>query len=80
MFEDLFIDPGTIVRYRSTPLLAERLSYLDHCAHEGARRRSPPGSATPISTAPGSYLSMTPELLNQASVRFDKYVNGGNHE
>ena len=27
MFEDLFIDPGTIARYRSTPLLAERLSY-----------------------------------------------------
>ena len=40
MFEDLFIDPGTIARYRSTPLLAERLSYLEHCAHEGARRRT----------------------------------------
>ncbi len=40
MFEDLFIDPGTIARYRSTPLGAERLSYLEHCAHEGARRRT----------------------------------------
>ena len=28
MFEELFIDPGTIARYRATPLLAERLSYL----------------------------------------------------
>jgi len=26
------------------------------------------------------YLSMTPELLHQASVRFDGYVNGGDHE
>ena len=26
------------------------------------------------------YLSMTPELLHQASVRFDNYVNGGNDE
>ena len=26
------------------------------------------------------YLSMTPELLHEASVRFDTYVNGGNHE
>ncbi len=26
------------------------------------------------------YLSMTPELLHEASVRFDSYVNGGNHE
>ena len=26
------------------------------------------------------YLSMTPELLHQASVRFDTYVNGGDHE
>ena len=40
MFEDLFIDPGTIARYRSTRLLAERLSYLGHCAHGGARRRT----------------------------------------
>ena len=40
MFEDLFIDPRTIARYRSTPLLAERLSYLEHCAREGARHRT----------------------------------------
>ena len=26
------------------------------------------------------YLSMTPELLHEASVRFDDYVNGGGHE
>ena len=26
------------------------------------------------------YLSMTPELLHEASVRFDSYVNGGDHE
>ena len=26
------------------------------------------------------YLSMTPELLHEASVRFDTYVNGGDHE
>ena len=25
------------------------------------------------------YLSMTPELLNEASTRFDRYVNGGEH-
>lgn len=25
------------------------------------------------------YLSMTPELLHEASVRFDRYVNGGGH-
>ena len=25
------------------------------------------------------YLSMTPELLQEASLRFDHYVNGGNH-
>ena len=26
------------------------------------------------------YLTMTPELLHEASVRFDSYVNGGDHE
>ena len=25
------------------------------------------------------YLSMTPELLQEASLRFDRYVNGGDH-
>ena len=37
MFEALFIDRGTIARYRCEPLLEERLSYLRHCAQEGAR-------------------------------------------
>ncbi len=37
MFEALFIDRGTIGRYRCEPLLEERLSYLRHCAQEGAR-------------------------------------------
>ena len=37
MFEDLFIDRGTIAHYRCEPLLEERLSYLRHCAQEGAR-------------------------------------------
>ena len=36
MFEALFIDCGTIAR-RCEPLLEERLSYLRHCAQEGAR-------------------------------------------
>jgi len=26
------------------------------------------------------YLSMTPELLQEASLRFDRYVNGGDHD
>ena len=37
MFEDLFIDRGTIAKYHAAPLLEERLSYLRHCAQEGAR-------------------------------------------
>ncbi len=37
MFQDLFIDRGTIARYRSAPLLEERLSYLMHCAQAGLR-------------------------------------------
>ena len=37
MFEDLFIDRGTIARYRCAPLLEERLSYLRHCAETGVR-------------------------------------------
>ena len=40
MFEALFIDRGTIARYRCEPLLEERLSYLRHCAQEGARPRT----------------------------------------
>ena len=37
MFEDLFIDRGTIASYRAWPLLDERLSYLRHCAEAGSR-------------------------------------------
>ena len=37
MFEDLFIDRDAIAGYRAAPLLRERLSYLRHCAREGAR-------------------------------------------
>ena len=37
MFEALFIDRDTVARYRRAPLLEERLSYLSHCAEEGAR-------------------------------------------
>ena len=37
MFEDLFIDRGTIAKYHAAPLLEERLSYLRHCAQDGAR-------------------------------------------
>ena len=35
MFEDLFVDRSTIARYRSAPLLDERLSYLTHCEQAG---------------------------------------------
>ncbi len=38
MFEDLFIDRGTIASYLAAPLLDERLSYLRHCAKAGARQ------------------------------------------
>ena len=37
MFEDLFVDRGTVARYSSAPLLNERLSYLTHCAQVGLR-------------------------------------------
>ena len=37
MFEDLFVDRGTIARYRSASLLDERLSYLAHCEQAGLR-------------------------------------------
>ena len=37
MFEDLFIDRGTIASYHAAPLLDERLSYLRHCAEAGSR-------------------------------------------
>ena len=37
MFENLFIDHGTVANYRAAPLLDERLRYLRHCEQEGAR-------------------------------------------
>lgn len=37
MFEDLFVDRGTIARYRSASLPDERLSYLAHCEQAGLR-------------------------------------------
>ena len=40
MFENLFTCPDTIGRYRASPLLDERLSYLSHCAQTGSRPRS----------------------------------------
>jgi len=38
MFEALFTRRHTIARYRSAPLLDERLRYLRHCAQGGARQ------------------------------------------
>ena len=38
MFEDLFIDRGTIASYHAAPLLEERLGYLSHCAQAGPGR------------------------------------------
>ena len=40
MFEDLFIDRGTVASHWTAPLLEERLSYLRHCAETGARPRT----------------------------------------
>ena len=37
MFEDLFSDGPTIERYRTAPLLEERLRWLEFCAEAGAR-------------------------------------------
>ena len=37
MFEQLFTDGSTIERYRTAPLLDERLCWLEHCAESGAR-------------------------------------------
>lgn len=37
MFEELFTDGSTIERYRTAPLLDERLCWLEHCAESGAR-------------------------------------------
>ncbi|MYA89683.1 MAG: tyrosine-type recombinase/integrase [Boseongicola sp. SB0662_bin_57] len=38
MFERLFTDGSTIERYRTAPLLDERLRWLGHCADSGARQ------------------------------------------
>ena len=38
MFERLFTDGPTIERYRTAPLLDERLRWLEHCAEAGVRR------------------------------------------
>ena len=38
MFEKLFTDGRTIERYRSAPLLDQRLCWLEHCAETGARQ------------------------------------------
>ena len=37
MFETLFTDGSTIEKYRTAPLLDERLRWLEHCAESGAR-------------------------------------------
>lgn len=37
MFENLFINPRVIARYRDAPLCEARLRYLRHCASAGAR-------------------------------------------
>ena len=37
MFESLFTQPSAIARYRSAPLLKERLRYLAHCAQIGIK-------------------------------------------
>ena len=42
MFEALFIDRGTIARYRCEPLLEERLSYLQ-ALRAGGRAAYAPG-------------------------------------
>ena len=31
MFEDIFARPSTVERYRCSPLINERLAFLDHC-------------------------------------------------
>ena len=37
MFEALFTDRNIIKKYRTAPLLGERLRYLAHCAQTGSR-------------------------------------------
>ena len=40
MFEELFTHGSTIERYRTAPLLDERLCWLGHCAESGARPKT----------------------------------------
>ena len=40
MFETLFTRPAVTERYRTAPLLDQRLDYLGHCARAGARRQT----------------------------------------
>ena len=40
MFETFFRRPSTIARYRSAPLLAERIRYLAHCEEMGINRET----------------------------------------
>ena len=40
MFETFFSRPSTIARYRSAPLLAERVRYLAHCEEMGINRET----------------------------------------
>ena len=37
MFEDLFARPSTVEHYRSSPLINERLAFLDHCEQLGIK-------------------------------------------
>src|SRR3989454_8916088 len=37
MFDELFRSPAVVQRHRSSPLLQERLEYLQHCANQGYR-------------------------------------------
>lgn len=37
MFESLFTRPSAVARYRSVPLLTERLCYLAHCEQIGIK-------------------------------------------
>lgn len=40
MFENLFTRGAILKRYRTAPLVEERLRYLMHCARAGARRKT----------------------------------------
>jgi integrase/recombinase XerD len=40
LFSHLFKRPNAVERYRTTPLAEARLRYIEHCAEEGAARRT----------------------------------------